>query len=190
MVYVSQPKFTGIFCCISFTNRTDMQFRLDYSRVVSDHSLKFHSCRVHWGFTGLTLSRTSTIGENSVLGSGTEIGEGTIIKRSVIGRGCRIGKNVSIEGCHIWDNVTIEDDAQLQYSVVCDGAIVKAGAVLKPGVVLSFKVSSFISYRFFSSIYSQHSKTVHHYALVFFVSCFLYLPLFPSSVPLVWSNDC
>lgn len=101
--------------------------------------MRLERCNVYKG-TGLTLSRTSTIGENSVLGSGTEIGEGTIIKRSVIGRGCRIGKNVSIEGCHIWDNVTIEDDAQLQYSVVCDGAIVKAGAVLKPGVVLSFKV--------------------------------------------------
>ena len=93
------------------------------------------------GLTGVSLSRTSTVGENSVVGQGTEVGEGTNIKRSVVGRGCRIGKNVHIEGCHIWDNVTIEDDAQLKYSVVCDGAAVKAGAILKPGVVLSFKVS-------------------------------------------------
>lgn len=45
-----------------------------------------------------------------------------------------------IEGCHLWDGVTIEDDAHLQYSVVCDGATVKSGAILEPGVVLSFRV--------------------------------------------------
>ncbi|KAG0628658.1 hypothetical protein M758_1G043500 [Ceratodon purpureus] len=101
--------------------------------------LRFERCNVYKA-AGVTLSRTSTVGENSVLGQGTEVGEGTTIKRSVIGRGCRIGKNVSIEGCHIWDNVTIEDDARLEYSVVCDGAVVRTGAVLKPGVVLSFKV--------------------------------------------------
>ena len=93
-----------------------------------------------WFRTGVTLSRTSTIGENSVLGKGTEVGEGSVIKRSVIGRGCHIGKNVLIEGCHIWDNVTIEDDAQLHYAVVCDCATVKTGAVREPGVVLSFNV--------------------------------------------------
>ncbi|KAG0601733.1 hypothetical protein M758_11G136100 [Ceratodon purpureus] len=101
--------------------------------------MRFERCNVYKA-TGVSLSRTSTVGENSVVGQGTEIGEGTSIRRSVIGRGCRIGKNVSIEGCHIWDNVTIEDDAQLKYSIVCDGAAVKAGAILKPGVVLSFKV--------------------------------------------------
>jgi carbonic anhydrase/acetyltransferase-like protein (isoleucine patch superfamily) len=136
------------FLSISFMNIIELQMR---SHSIGDsYPLFFKFCIGVFvlGLTGVVLSRTSTVGENSVVGQGTEVGEGTSIKRSVIGRGCRIGKNVSIEGCHIWDNVTIEDDAQLKYSVVCDGATVKAGAILKPGVVLSFKVSFVSLYAF------------------------------------------
>jgi len=83
------------------------------------------------------LSRTCTVGRDSMVGAGTVIGEETNVMYSVLGQNCKLGTNCSLDHCIVMDGVVIGDECELSYCFICSGVRVGNGCVVGAGSVLS-----------------------------------------------------
>lgn len=107
----------------------------------------------------VSLSRTCSIGRQSILGAGSSFGDHTSVLKSSVGRNCTIGKNVTIQGSFLWSNVTVEDDVSITNAILCDNVVVRKGAVIEEGCVLSFGVV--IGEGFTLKAFSKVTKAAH-----------------------------
>ena len=114
--------------------------------VVVDNSLldPLSTYRLRRGFVHLEhnvkLHPRTKIGSHTVMGSGTTVGAGTIISRSVIGRDCTIGSNCSIINSFLLGSVTVDDNARIEWSVLCSKVRIFVGVTIGRGCMLSFGV--------------------------------------------------
>lgn len=101
----------------------------------------YHRHNVYKPSSGLQLSRSCVIEQNTVIGCGTKVGDRTAIKNSVIGRNCDIGSDVKLNGVYVWDDVTIGSNCDLSTCLLANGVVIKPGVTVRPGCVLSSGVT-------------------------------------------------
>ncbi|KAH6918678.1 translation initiation factor eif-2b [Coprinopsis sp. MPI-PUGE-AT-0042] len=79
------------------------------------------------------LSRTCTIGTNTMIGVAAQIGDNALIKASVIGPNCIIGPNTVIEDSYIFQGTVIGADCKVTRSIIGANANIKDGSVVERG---------------------------------------------------------
>ena len=83
------------------------------------------------------LSRTSSIGNNTMLGPSTSIGDDTTIQSSVLGAKCTVGANVVIKQSYLMEGVVVEEGCVVEESVIGEGVVLKKGSWVRKGCIVA-----------------------------------------------------
>lgn len=92
--------------------------------------------------SGVSLSRTSEIGHNTIIGADSEILNDVQISSSVIGRSVFVGNRTEIRDSYVWDKSSIGADCVIEESIIgahvkiLDGSVIRRGCLIGKGVVL------------------------------------------------------
>lgn len=82
------------------------------------------------------LSRTCTIGTNTLIGAAAQVGDNAQVKASVIGPNCIIGPNSIIEDSYIFQGTIIGADCKITRSIIGANADIKDGSVVQKGCLV------------------------------------------------------
>lgn len=86
---------------------------------------------------GVMLSRSCTVGPNTLIGRGASISHRSFVKDSVIGENCTIGVEAVIKDSYIWDGAIIEDKCVVEQSIIGSGVCVKSGSKIRRGCLVA-----------------------------------------------------
>ncbi len=86
---------------------------------------------------GVSMPRTTQIGEGVVVGTGTTLGQHVSLSRCIIGRNCSLGNSCTLIESHIWSNVRIEDGCTVRQAIIAENVHIKAGATVGRGCILA-----------------------------------------------------
>ncbi|KAF9651749.1 nucleotide-diphospho-sugar transferase [Thelephora ganbajun] len=86
------------------------------------------------------LSRTCTVGTNTLIGSHSQIFDNAVVSSSVIGRRCKVLPRAKITNSYIFDGTTIEADCVITNSIIGSMVHVKEGTVVEKGCLIADEV--------------------------------------------------
>ena len=124
--------------CRDIITRWVYPFTVDNCLLRQDTTYRLmHHKRNVYRERGVTMPRTSIIGEGVVVGSGSVLGEHMTLSRCIVGRNCALGNRSSVIDSHIWGGVTIGSGCTIRQAILAENVVVKSGATIGRGCILS-----------------------------------------------------
>ncbi|KAG9028771.1 hypothetical protein FRB95_006098 [Tulasnella sp. JGI-2019a] len=119
----------------------DIIARKTFPLVPDDNHLGGESYELRRGYvyvakTGVSLSRTCTIGSHTIIGPQSTVQNDAYIVSSVIGRGCEIGVGSVIKNSYIWDGASIGPSCSIEESIIGHDVKILAGSVVRRGCLI------------------------------------------------------
>ncbi|KAG8883842.1 Aspartate aminotransferase, cytoplasmic [Tulasnella sp. 332] len=135
--YASRVRNTRTYGSIS----KDIIARRTFPLVPDDNHLGGESYELRRGYvyvakTGVSLSRTCTIGTHTIIGPHSTVQNDAYIVSSVIGQGCEIGEGSVIKDSYIWAGASIGPNCSIEESIVGNDVKIQAGSVIRRGCLI------------------------------------------------------
>eukprot|EP00606_Chrysophyceae_sp_TOSAG23-5_P000126 GSChrysophyteH2.ASY1.ANO1.1599.1 assembled CDS len=111
--------------CRDIITRWVYPFTVDNCLLRQDTTYRLmHHKRNVYRERGVTMPRTSIIGEGVVVGSGSILGEHMTLSRCIVGRNCALGNRSSVIDSHIWGGVTIGSGCTIRQAILAENVVV------------------------------------------------------------------
>lgn len=85
----------------------------------------------------VVLSRTCTIGNNTLIGAHSQIYDNVEITTSVIGQHCTINAGCTIRNSYIFDHTVIGPNCVIDQSIIGAGVVIREGTIVKKGCLVA-----------------------------------------------------